>query len=282
MIEPYQSGQALLEDVHRTAGEAGDGFRTWWLGQSGFLIQWRGRHLLFDPYLSDSLTRKYAPTDKPHVRLTRQVVEPGRLDFVDVVTSSHNHTDHLDTETLNPLLEANPGMELVIPEANRAFVSERLGCEPDLPLGVDDGEEVEVGVFRFRGVAAAHNEVEQDEEGRCRYLGYIVRFGPWTVYHSGDTLWHPGLTGSLAGREIDLAFLPINGNRPERRVAGNLDGAEAVHLARESGIGVVIPCHFEMFAFNTETPELFIRTADATGQSVKVLRSGESLRLPGR
>jgi L-ascorbate metabolism protein UlaG (beta-lactamase superfamily) len=27
---------------------------------------------------------------------------PERLDFMDVVTSSHNHTDHLDVETLIP------------------------------------------------------------------------------------------------------------------------------------------------------------------------------------
>jgi len=281
MIEPFQKGQAFLEDVHRTAGDLGDGFRTWWLGQSGFLIQWRGQHLLFDPYLSDSLTRKYAPTDKPHVRLTRQVVEPGRLDFLDVVTSSHNHTDHLDAETLNPLLEANPGMKLVIPEANRAMVCERLGCDFNLPVGVDDGEAVDIGVFSFRGVAAAHNEVEQDESGRCRFLGYIVRFGPWTVYHSGDTLWHEDLAERLIGQGIDLAYLPINGNKPERRVAGNLDGAEAVNLACQAGIGTVIPCHFEMFGFNTETPELLLRTASATGQPVRVLRSGERFEVSG-
>jgi L-ascorbate metabolism protein UlaG (beta-lactamase superfamily) len=29
----------------------------WWLGLSGFLIQWQGHHLLLDPYLSDSLTK---------------------------------------------------------------------------------------------------------------------------------------------------------------------------------------------------------------------------------
>jgi len=284
-MEPVQTGEAFLRDVASTAKTRDDGFRTWWLGQSGFLIQWRGHHILFDPYLSDSLTRKYASTDKPHVRLTRQVIEPDRLDFIEVVTSSHNHTDHLDAETLAPIIATGPQLRLVIPEANRRFVCDRLGCDPDMPAGLDDGEEVEVGAFRFRGVAAAHNEVECDEDGRCRFLGYIVRFGSWTVYHSGDTLWHEGLTGKLVDQGIDLAFLPINGNRPERRVAGNLDGAEAVHLACETGIGMVIPCHFEMFAFNTETPELFLQTAEATGQPVRVLRSGESLssrEIPGR
>jgi L-ascorbate metabolism protein UlaG (beta-lactamase superfamily) len=72
------------------------------------LIAHGGKYLLLDPYLSDSLTRKYAATDKPHDRLSALAIEPHALDFVDVVTSSHNHTDHLDAETLSPLFEANP------------------------------------------------------------------------------------------------------------------------------------------------------------------------------
>ena len=39
-------------------------FHLWWLGQSGYLLQWRGKRVLIDPYLSDSLTKKYAVTDK--------------------------------------------------------------------------------------------------------------------------------------------------------------------------------------------------------------------------
>jgi hypothetical protein len=167
MIRPVQQDDAFLADVAATRGEA-DGFRLWWLGQSGFLVQWRGRHLLLDPYLSDSLTKKYAATDKPHVRMTERVVDPARLGFVDVVTSSHNHTDHLDAETLGPLLHANPDLVLVVPEANRAFVAERLGIDPAGPVGLDDGAEVDAGGFRIAGVPAAHEEFERDERGRGR------------------------------------------------------------------------------------------------------------------
>src|SRR5690349_15851895 len=87
--------------------------RLWWLGQSGFLVHANGKSVLFDPYLSDSLTRKYAATDKPHVRLTERVVDPGSLTGLNVITSSHNHTDHLDAETLHPLLKANPTAKLI-------------------------------------------------------------------------------------------------------------------------------------------------------------------------
>ena len=125
MIEPALQDDDFLADVAVARDDFGH-FHLWWLGQSGFLLQWQGKHLLFDPYLSDSLTKKYAATDKPHVRMTERVVAPERLNFIDVVTSSHNHTDHLDPETLGPLLRANPKMDLVIPEANREFVIDWL------------------------------------------------------------------------------------------------------------------------------------------------------------
>ena len=158
MIKPFQKNEALIDDIKTSQEE--NGFRTWWLGQSGFLIQWKGKHLLFDPYLSDSLTKKYATTDKPHVRMTEQVVDPAKLDFVDVTTSSHNHTDHLDADTLNPLRGAKPNLQLVMPEANRAFAVNRLGCAMDWPVGLTAGESKTVAGFAFHGIPAAHNELE--------------------------------------------------------------------------------------------------------------------------
>jgi L-ascorbate metabolism protein UlaG (beta-lactamase superfamily) len=277
LIQPVQRDQGLLGDVRRARAEA-DRLHLWWLGQSGFLLQWQERHLLFDPYLSDSLTDKYERTDKPHVRMTARAVEPDQLDFVDVVTSSHNHTDHLDPDTLGPLLRVNPKIILVIPEANRDFVSKRLGVPGELPRGLDAGQSLEAAGFRLHAIPAAHNELEKDEAGRHRFLGYVVQAGPWTVYHSGDTLLYPGMVETLRRWRVDVALLPINGNLPERRVAGNLDGPEAATLAKEMGAGVVIPCHYEMFEFNTATPEAFIRRATALGQPHQVLRCGEHWR----
>lgn len=274
MIKPVLQDAAFLADV-RNARADRDTFHLWWLGQSGFLAQWRGKHLLFDPYLSDSLTKKYAHTDKPHVRLTERVVAPELLDFIDVITSSHNHTDHLDPETLGPLLRANPKVELVIPEANRESVTDRLGIVTDIPIGLNAGESATVAGLKIHAVPAAHETVERDQEGLCRFLGYVVEFGPWTVYHSGDTVLFEGLVDWLRRWKVDVALLPINGRAPERRVAGNLWGREAAWLAREIGAGCVIPCHYEMFAFNTASPDEFVAECRRLGQRYCVLRCGE-------
>ena len=280
MIAPLLRDDAFLADVAQPPAVP-DGLRVWWLGQSGFLLRCGGQLALLDPYLSDSLTVKYAATDKPHVRMTERVIAPERLTGIEVITSSHNHTDHLDAETLRPLLAANPRARLVIPEANRAFVANRLGISAAEPVGLDDGASATVGAFTFHGIAAAHNELTRDAAGRHHFLGYVIRCGRWTIYHSGDTLLYDGLAEKLrAFAPIDLALLPINGNKSERRVAGNLNGREVAQLAHAIGARCVVPCHYEMFEFNTADPhELFIPECERLGQPFRVLRAGEALAL---
>lgn len=277
LIEPLLADEALAADIE--AADPGDGIVLWWLGQSGFLVKSAAGRVLFDPYLSDSLTRKYEHTDKPHTRMTRRAIAPGELRSIDVVTSSHNHTDHLDAETLSAVFASNPQAKFVIPEANRAFVAERLGCDPAWPLGMSDGELLAVNGFEFHAVPAAHNEIDRDDSGRCKYLGYVVRLGEITVYHSGDTLFYPQMVELLRPFAIDVALLPINGNRPERRVAGNLFGDEAARLAREIGAQTVVPCHYDMFEFNTESTDLFVETCRSINQAFRVLQCGERMSI---
>lgn len=275
-IPPHQCDHQLLGDI-RTARQQRHLLHLWWLGQSGFLIQWEGRHLLLDPYLSDSLTRKYAGTDKPHVRISPLIIEPQRLDFIDLVTSSHNHTDHLDGETLQALLEVNPDLMIVVPAANQDFAAERLRVTRQRLTPIDDGSSVSHAGFRLHAIPSAHETVERDERGRCRYLGYVIQCGPWTIYHSGDTVWYEGLVDRLRGWSIDLALLPINGRLASRRVAGNLWGHEAAQLAQEIGARLVIPCHYHLFAFNSVEPDEFVEAATARQQPFRVLRLGERL-----
>jgi L-ascorbate metabolism protein UlaG (beta-lactamase superfamily) len=274
----FQTGETLLSDIAtaRASGET----RLWWLGQSGFLLHAHGKSILFDPYLSDSLTEKYEGTDKPHVRMTERVIPPERLQGMDVITSSHNHTDHLDRETLLPLLEVNREAKLLIPEANEEFVLARLGKVKDRLVTIDAGQRVEVAGVQFVGVPAAHNAVEKDARGRCRFLGFVARIGPVTIFHSGDTLLHEGLQSALEPFSLSAVLLPINGHRPERGVAGNMDGAEAARLARSVGARLVVPHHFDMFEFNTVSPSDFEQECRRIGQAFRTLRNGEGSNLP--
>ena len=273
MIEPLLSDDDFLADVNSVRGQSS--LFLWWLGQSGFLLSDGTTFALIDPYLSDSLTEKYAATDRPHVRMTRRVIDPARLDFVSIVAVTHNHTDHLDANTIKPILQRNPELIIIVPEANRAFAAERLGVAPSRLRGVTSGHAYMARDISFHGVPAAHDEIDCDEQGRCKYLGYVVTVGPYTVYHSGDTLLYEGMVDLLRPMHIDFALLPINGRAPERRVAGNLNGIEAAQLAKTIGARLVIPCHYDMFTFNTASPDEFQSECERLGQPFRILQCGQ-------
>jgi len=209
--------------------------------------------------LSDSLTEKYAGTETPHVRMTRRVVDPARLGFVDVVAASHGHTDHLDPETLRAIRPR----ALACPPGIRALACERAGVVPRV---VHVGETAELAGFRLTAVRAEH-----DVPGGA--VGFVVRCGSWTLYHSGDTAAYSGLGELLQEFAPDVAILPINGR------LGNMDGREAARVAKDAHAGLAIPCHFEMFEFNTASPDDFVAECARLGQPCRVLRAGERLTL---
>lgn len=281
LIPAFRKDEALIREMDELLVDL-DACYLWWLGQSGFLVQWNGKRLLIDPYLSDSLTVKYALTDKPHVRMSERVLAPELLGDIHLVTTSHNHTDHLDAETLQPVLRNNPGITLLIPEANRTFVADRLQCPVGLPVGINDGQTRTIGPFTIHGIPAKHNEIDRDEAGNCRYMGYVFTFGPYSIYHSGDTLWFDEMVDLLRPFQVDIALLPINGNDPARRVAGNLDVREAAVLGKAIGARCVIPCHYDMFTFNTADVADFASEAAALDQACQVLRGGEKTSIQPR
>jgi L-ascorbate metabolism protein UlaG (beta-lactamase superfamily) len=293
VIEPALSDDAFLADLEAVRLRAGT-VDLWWLGQSGFLMYHRGRWALVDPYLSDSLTAKYAKTDKPHVRMAGRVISPAKLargiGQSITITSSHAHTDHLDPDTLRPLVESGVVDKIIAPQAAFALAIERSSAanthRPPSFEGADEGSGHQIGAgIKVKAIAAAHETIERDEAGHCKFLGYVFEFSPFapdargevwmfekelTIYHSGDTIVYDGMVERLRQFKIDVAILPINGK------VGNMNGAMAARLAKEIGASLVIPCHYDMFEFNTADPaDEFIPECERIGQAYRVLRLGE-------
>ena len=160
----------------------------------------------------------------------------------------------------------------MIPEATHDLAAARLSVPAAELKGLSDGDSICLGQFHLTAVPSAHEDIERDGKGNCRCLGYVVQFGPWTVYHSGDTILYEGMLERLRRFPIDVAQLPINGRSPERGVAGNLSAAEAAWLGHQIGARVAIPCHYGMFSFNSARPEDFLVAAARQQQPSNVLR----------
>ena len=231
-------------------------------GRAGTCSSRHGRQLLLDPYLSrlvDAQVRRHREAARAH--------EPARhrarsgSDFVDVVTSSHNHTDHLDAETLGPILEA--GAQLLCPTVNKEFARERLGREPrrdDRARGDRDGGRLRdpLRAGRPHRPGAAVLGLRRARRARRRSTTRATRC--WS-------------TGSSA-RAWTSRCWPING------ALGNMDAHAAARFAHEMHARVAVPCHYDMFAFNTADPADFTAACDRLGQPHHVFRLGEGLRLP--
>ncbi|MEJ8858934.1 MBL fold metallo-hydrolase [Variovorax robiniae] len=241
-----------------SAREEGDAVSAWWLGQAGFCIRWRDLRIAVDPYLSDSLARKYAGTRFPHRRMMAAPVQPEQLTQLDYVFCTHAHTDHMDGDTLSAIARANSRCRFVVPLAERAKALER-GVPADRMITVRAGDELPIGPGASLAVVpAAHEERRSDADGNDLYLGYVFKLGDRSLYHPGDCVPFDGLEDWLRPHRIELALLPVNGRdavRASNGVPGNFHLQEAVELCCAVGIGRMLGHHYGMFDFNTVQPE---------------------------
>jgi len=149
------------------------------------------------------------------------------------------------------------------PPAAAKFVEERSD-EPDLVLLPLDDTYVDDQVT-ITPVPATHGAVDA--------VGYVFQFGKSIIYHSGDTTVVD--VDALRRFRIDVAILPINGK------LDNMNGIDAARLAKEIGAKLVIPCHYDMFEFNTADPyEQFVPECKRIGQPYRVLKLGERFTYP--
>ena len=276
LIEPVLSGKGLIEEVKATSPGRGS-VAIWWLGQSGYLIKGSGWTLLIDPYLSDHLTAKYAETARPHLRMTRAPLRGADMGEIgiDLLLASHKHSDHLDPGTAPEVMKGSPGARLVLPAALVEH-AEGLGIDRNRIAGLVAGQTLEFRGISVRAIPSAHEGLDTDELGRHLYLGFVIEVEGLRLYHSGDSLAYDGLAEAIGG-SVDVMFLPINGRRPARGVAGNMTASEAVDLARWVQPRYVVPHHYDMFTFNTVPVGEFESEARRLGVGVcsRVLRCGE-------
>ena len=279
MIQPVKRGAELIAEIDAAGGK---GPVLWWLGQSGFAVKHAGAVFYLDPYLSESLTRKYQNTDKPHVRMTECPLEPHSIRHAELILCTHKHSDHLDPGTVPAMLDASPQARVVLPKALAAH-AEAMGIPRARMLPVDAGEAIQAGAgATIHAIPSAHEKLDWTPEHGYPHLGYILEFEGCAIYHAGDCVPYDGLLGWLAPRRPDVALLPINGRDPARGVPGNFSAAEAAQLAVDMGARWVVPTHYDMFTFNTVDVQAF--AAHVRGRhpalGLRVLRCGERWEVP--
>jgi L-ascorbate 6-phosphate lactonase len=242
--------RALIDDMQTctvTPGQAA----FWWLGQHGFAVKLGKAVCYIDAFLSPSEGRRIAP-----------LLHPEEVSNATLVLGSHDHGDHIDRDAWPGIAAVSPHAKFVVPALLREKIVREVGLPDGRVLGVDQDQTVEVDGISVTAVPAAHEFLDRDPRtGLHPYLGFVISGQGFRLYHAGDTCCYEGMHTLLRRWSFDLAFLPINGRDAKRLAAGcigNMTYQEAADLAGAIRPGLTVPAHFEMFAANSENPQLFL------------------------
>lgn len=228
-----------------------------WIGQAGFVIKnSKGDMVAIDVYLSD-----LAEKQDGNKRLTPAIVTAEQLD-AGLILASHNHTDHLDLESLPVMLQRNTEL----------YCS--TGCckpceEANLPMEkvhtVKEGDSFSLKGFKVQVVFADHGDASPDA------VGFLIETEGIRIYFTGDTSYQYKRMMPALEKEIDVLLVPINGEY------GNMNETDAAMLAKQSEAKLTIPCHFWTFARHQGSPYIFELAMNklAPEQQVYVMAQGE-------
>lgn len=231
--------------------------RITWLGHSAFRVDFDGRAVLFDPFLSGN----------PSFKGDRAAVSAG----VSHILLTHGHGDHVG----DAIELARETGATVVSNADLVTFLAGKGVEKVEPMNT--GGTVDLGGFSATLVRADHSASLIDNGvsvavGNAN--GLILKApGQPTLYHLGDTDIFSDMALIAELHQPKIGLVPIG----DRYTMGPQTAALAVK--RYLDLEVAIPCHYASFPGVTSTADGFAAGLAGTKTKVLALKPGESAEV---
>ncbi|MFP5077439.1 MBL fold metallo-hydrolase [Rhizobium sp. YIM 134829] len=265
---------------------AGKEMRVTMVGHATLLIQVAGLNILTDPVWS----QRASPVSFAG---PKRVAAPGiafqDLPPIHIVIVTHNHYDHLDTDTLTRLQAAHRP-HFVTPLGNDGFIR---GAAPEARITVMDwGDKAEVAGAVLHCEPAHHWSARGTGDRRMAlWAAFVIETEAGRIYHIGDTGFHQGINYRAAAEKhggFRLAILPIGAYEPrwfmEAQHQNPADAVEGMGLCRAD---YAVAHHFATFQLTNEAidaPEQALALALAAKaippERFPALRAGEVFDVP--
>lgn len=232
------------------------------IGQAGFILKDSGKRLIaVDPYLSDCCERCFG-----FRRLLPKILAPSDLIF-DRILTTHEHYDHFDIDSIGRLMEHSGTILYASEECLKECA--KLDVDSSRVRVLRCQDHWQDTAMEVQAVYCDHGDLARDA------VGAVLTIEGKRIYIAGDTAYRPEQIAASIGGPVDLMIAPING------AYGNMNEEEAVRLTEKLRPGMVIPCHYRMFAEHGGDPDRFeaIIRQRLPRQKYRILSQGETMIL---
>ena len=223
-----------------------------WIGHASMLVQVGGANILIDPHFSERASPVRFAGPK---RIVALPIDVPALPRIDVVLTSHNHYDHLDTDTVQRLARMPTGSPLfLVPLGLKAwFASKGIARVKEY----DWWQTHEEGGLRYTLVPVQHwSKRTLWDTNQTLWGGWVIEGGGLRIIHTGD-LGYSRDAQDIGARlgPFDLAFIPIGAYAPRWFMKLNhVDVPEAIRVRADLRAARAIGMHWGTFEHLTDEP----------------------------
>jgi len=253
-----------------------------WLGHTTFLIKIDDKVILTDPMFSQQ-AGSYGPFSP--IRYSKTLASTDKLPVVDVVLITHNHSDHLDEDSIKALIARTH--HFIAPLGVGALLEE-WDVPPEKITELDWWQKKSIDGLTIAAAPAKHtSERGIFDKNKTLWVSYGIRGKKQNLYLSGDSGWFKGLyeIGERLG-PFDVTFFEIG-------AYGDIRGWQEVHYTPEQAVKahqavkgkLLVPSGwgtFDLGLFSWHEPiERLLIEADKTGIDYLTPKIGEVV-IPGQ
>jgi len=196
-----------------------------WLGHTTFLIKIDDKMILSDPMFSPR-AGSYGPFSP--IRYSKTPDSTNSLPVIDVVLITHNHSDHLDEDSIKALISKT--RHFVTPLAVGELLEE-WGVSHKKITELDWWQTKSIDGLTISAAPAKHtSERGIFDKNKTLWASYGIRGKKQNLYLSGDSGWFKGLyeIGERLG-PFDVTFFEIG-------AYGDIRGWKEVHYTPEQAV----------------------------------------------
>ena len=220
-------------------------------GHACFLVELKGKKLLFDPFISGNELAK---------DIDIKSIE------ADYILQSHGHVDHiLDTVAIAKRTNAK-----VIANWEIHEWLNKQGVANTHPMNI--GGKWNFDEITIKCVVAQHSSCLPDGTYGGNPLGFLVMSDEANFYYAGDTALTYDMKLIPSWCNVDVAFLPIGDNF-------TMDAQDALTASNFIECNNIVAMHFDTFGFIKVNHDHIKKLFKGNNKKIKLPQIGESFTL---